>query len=107
MAGSVGDGKVTDVLAELPLKVALLPLPEQVRLVKPEEAADAGPLPDRGAEVDVAGVLFRHPKDDVDVALIVGGTGVGKRQRLLEEAEVRDVLVRVKERVLAEHVARE
>src|SRR3989442_7856006 len=36
-----------------------------------------------------AGALLAHPEDDVHVALVVRGLGVGERQRLLEEAEVR------------------
>src|SRR5439155_1592021 len=72
----VRDGKVADVLAELPLEMALLALPEQVGLVQSEEPADAGALSHRRAEVDVAGVLLGHPEDHVDVALVVGGPRV-------------------------------
>src|SRR2546422_859407 len=56
----IGDGEVADVLAELPLEVAFLSLTEQVRLVEPEKAAHPRALPDRCAEVDVAGVLLAH-----------------------------------------------
>src|SRR2546430_10181131 len=37
--------------------------------------------------------LLGHPEDHVDVALVVGRPGVRERQRLLEEPEIRDVLV--------------
>src|SRR6266480_4447401 len=103
----VGDGEVADVLAELPLEVALFPLPEQVRLVETEETAHPRALPDRSPEVDVAGVFLRDPEDDVHVPLIVGGARIGERQGLLEEAEVGDVLVRADQRILAEYVAGE
>src|SRR5437016_5852089 len=67
-----GDVEVVDVLAELPLEPAPLPLPEQIGLVEAEEAADARPLPHRGAEVDVAGALLGDAEHHVDVALLVG-----------------------------------
>src|SRR3989441_12299630 len=103
----VGDGEVADVLADLPLEVALLPLAEQVRLVEPQKPAYPGALPHRRTEVDVARMLLGHAEDHVHVTLIVGRARVGERQGLLEEAQVRDVLVPPDERVLAEHVARE
>src|SRR5882762_9360241 len=74
----VADGEVADILPELPLKVALLPLAEQVRLVEPEKPAHPGALPDRGAEIDVAGMLLGHAEDHVHVTLIVGGARVGE-----------------------------
>src|SRR6266853_348323 len=54
----VADGEVADVLAELPLEVALLPLTEQVWLVQPEKPSHARALPDRRAEIDVARVFL-------------------------------------------------
>src|SRR2546422_7612996 len=104
---AVGEVEVVEVLADLPLEAAALPLPEQVRLVQAEEAAHPGALPYRGAEVDVARALLRHTEDHVDIALVVGRTRVGERQRLLEEPQVRDVLVRADQRRLPEHVARD
>src|SRR5204863_1367795 len=71
--GGIGvrDVEIVDVLSELPLEPAALALPEQIRLVEPEEAADAGALSHRRAEVDVAGPLLGNLEHDVDVALIV------------------------------------
>ena len=98
--------EVVDVLSELPLEPAALALSEEIGLVQSQESAHAGPLPDRRAEVHVAGSLLRHAKHDVDVALIVGGLRIGERQRLIEEAEVRHPLVGGNEGILPEDVAR-
>ena len=84
---------------ELPLEPAPLALAEEVRLLQPEEAADAGALPQRRAEVDVAGAPLLDPEDDVDVDAVLGRLDVGRRHRLLEEAQVGDVLVRADQRV--------
>ena len=99
--------ELVDVLAELPLKAALLPLADQVRFFEPDEPAETRALAEGGPEVDLARVLLGHPEDDVDVALLIGGSRVRERQRLLEEAEVGDVLVRADQRVLPEHIARQ
>ena len=103
----VRDAEVVDVLPELPLQLAALALAEQVGFVESDEPADACALPHRRAEVDVSGPLFGDVEDDVDVALLVGRFGLGERQRLVEEPEVRDALVRRDQRVLPEHVARD
>ena len=46
-------------------------------------------------------------KHDVDVALVVGLRRLRRGQRLIEEPQVGDVLVRAQQRVLAEHVSGE
>ncbi len=103
----VGHDELVDVLAELPLETAPLALAEEVGLFEADEPADARALPQGGPEVDVAAVLLGHPEDDVHVPLIVGRTGFRERERLFEEPEVGDVLVRANQRVLAVHVARQ
>src|SRR5690606_27124812 len=85
--------EVVDVAAELPLESTALAATEQVPLLEPEEAAQAGPLADRCTEVDVAGATLGDAEGDVDVAVLARGD-VGNRHRLLEEAEVGDVVPR-------------
>ena len=64
------------------------------------------PSSNRRAEVDASGALLLHPEDDVDVALIIRGLRVGRRQRRLEEIQILNVLIAADQPVLVEHVAR-
>ena len=107
--GRVGvrEREIVDVGAELPLELAPLAPAEQVRLFEPEEAADAGALPQRRAEVDVAGALLLDPEHHIDVHAVLGWPHVGRRQRLLEVAQVADVLVRADQQLAVEQVARQ
>ena len=78
------------------------PQAEQVRLLEPEEASEPAALPQRGAEVDVAGPLLDDRKGDVDVLSALGRGDVRRRQRL-EEPEVHDVLVAPDQQLPVEH----
>ena len=71
-----------------------LPWPNRLGSSQPDEPADAGALPERRAEVDVAGALLLDPEDDVDVVRRLGAaTTSGGGHRLLEESQVGDVLI--------------
>ncbi len=58
----VAQREIVDVRPELPLELAPLAPAEQVRLLEPQETADAGSLAERGTEVDVAGAAFLDPE---------------------------------------------
>ncbi len=102
----IAELEVVDVAAELPLQPAPLATTEEVRFLEAEEAAEAGPLPHRRTEVDVAGALLGDREGDVDVA-VVERLDVGHRQRLFEEVQVGDVLVRADQPLAIEQLARE
>src|SRR5712692_4033683 len=78
--------EVIDVLAELPLKRKALGPTQQVGLLEPDEAAEAGSLSQGCPEIHVAGALLLHSEDDVDIPLLVGGPGIRRRHRVSEEA---------------------
>jgi hypothetical protein len=99
--------EVIDVAAELPLQRALLAEAEEVRLLESDEAADTSPLPDRRSEIHAPGPFLLHAKDDVDVSPLVCLAGVWRRQRRVEESEVRDVVIAANQQVLVEHVTRQ
>jgi hypothetical protein len=90
---AVSQVEIVDVSTELPLQLRAFAAAEQVGLIEADESAEAGSLPHRGAEVDVARSLLFHVEDDVDVALIAARPRFRRRHRRLEEIEVADVLI--------------
>src|SRR5690606_34832796 len=63
---------IVDVATVLPVARDSLALPEQVRLVQPDETSNAVPLSERGTEVHVPRPLLLHGEDDVHITLFVG-----------------------------------
>ena len=103
----VAQREIVDVGAELPLQPPPLAPAEEVRLLEPEESADPRALPQRRAEVDVAGAALLDPEYDVHVDAVGRRLDVRRGERLLEEAEVGDVLVRTDQALAAEEITGE
>ena len=102
----VRQAEVIDVLPELPVERSLLAQAEQVGLVESDEAAHAGALAHGRAEVHVAGALFLHVENDIEVTLLVGALRVRRSNGRFEEAQVADTLVAANQCVAPEDVAR-
>src|SRR5689334_5351911 len=83
-----------------------LALSEEVRLIERDDYADAEPLSNRRAEIDVPGALLFHVEDDVDVALIIRRLGIRWRHRRLEEPEIPNALPAANQAILVVDVAR-